>query len=333
MHTFRAFVAREDSAGQMNYGVEEKNWGDLPEGEVTIRVAYSSLNYKDALSATGNRGVTRLYPHTPGIDASGRVVASTKAEFAVGDPVIVTSYDLGMNTSGGFAEYIRVPAAWVIPLPQGLTLRSAMEFGTAGLTAAMCLDRLVQVGVSPADGPLVVTGATGGVGSIAVALAKKAGFQVIALTGKESASAFLYNVGADLIWKRSDWASPSTKPLLKPEIGAVIDTVGGDIVVNLLKSLRPNGAAALCGLVSSPQLNMTVFPFILRGIAVLGVDSAEATVSWRLKLWKKLASDWSLPQLASWCRYVGLDEVENEIQTILAGQQQGRVVIEVNPTL
>lgn len=327
MHTFRAFVAREDAQGQIQAGVELKNITELPEGEVTIQVAFSSLNYKDALSATGNRGVTRQYPHTPGIDAAGTVVESNVPHFAPGDLVLVTSYDLGMNTDGGFAEMIRVPAAWVIPLPDGLTLRSAMEWGTAGLTAAMCLDRLAQVGISPASGPLVVTGATGGVGSLAVALAKKLGYHVIALTGKSTAESFLKNMGADEIWARLEWESASPKPLLKPQIGAIIDTVGGTILVNLLKSLKPNGAAAICGLVSSPQLDMTVFPFILRGIAVLGVDSAEAPHAWRKTLWEKLGKEWALPALSSACREVSLDQLGEEIPRILSGQQMGRTIV------
>lgn len=333
MQTFRAFVAREDSNGRIEYGLEEKSLIDLPAGEVTIQVAYSSLNFKDALSASGNRGVTRLYPHTPGIDAAGVVVSSEVAHIAVGDRVIVTSYDLGMNTSGGFADYIRVPAAWVIPLPSGLTLQTAMEYGTAGLTAAMCLDRLAQVGVTPSDGPLVVTGATGGVGSLAVALASHLGFQVIALTGKPESASFLTSLGATDIWARSDWETASPKPMLKPQIGAVIDTVGGPILVNLLKSLRPNGAAAICGLVASPQLDMTVFPFILRGIAVLGVDSAEAAYAWRQQIWHKLAKNWAVPAISSLCRHIPLDEVAAEIPIILAGQQKGRVIIDIQPSL
>lgn len=314
-------------------GIETKKMEELPPGEVTIQVAFSSLNYKDALSATGNRGVTRQYPHTPGIDASGVVVESQVPHVRIGDRVIVTSYDLGMNTAGGFSEFIRVPASWVIPLPEGLTLRSAMQYGTAGLTAAMCFDRLAQVGISPTQGPLVVTGATGGVGTLAVALGKQLGYEVIALSGKKEATSFLHQVGASTVWDRADWETPSPKPLLKPQVAAVVDTVGGEILSNLIKSIRPNGAAAICGLVASPKLDVSVFPFILRGIAVLGVDSAEAEASWRASIWGKLGQEWSISTLPDLCREVSLETLPAEIQRILQGLQMGRVVVSIQPDL
>ncbi|MFN4085288.1 MAG: YhdH/YhfP family quinone oxidoreductase [Spirosomataceae bacterium] len=333
MHTFKAFVVREKEGGGMTRSIESKSMHDLPNGEVTIQVAFSSLNYKDALSASGNRGVTRQYPHTPGIDASGVVVESAVPQFKIGDQVLVTSYDLGMNTPGGFSEYIRVPAAWVIPIPPGLTLRSAMHYGTAGLTAAMCFDRLMQVGVLPNSGPVVVTGATGGVGTMAVALGKKLGYTIHAITGKPTSVDFLRELGATEVWSRSDWETSSPKPLLKPLLAGVIDTVGGTILSNLVKSIQPNGAAALCGLVASPQLDLTVFPFILRGIALLGVDSAEADHNWRQSIWEKLGGNWAISSVESFCRHVLLDDLSPEIDLILKGEQTGRIVVAVNPDL
>ena len=243
------------------------------------------------MSATGNRGVTKRYPHTPGIDAAGRVVASSDVRFKEGDEVIVTSYDLGMNTPGGFCEFVRVPADWVVGLPEGLSLREAMVLGTAGLTAAMCVDALLGQGFT--EGPVVVTGASGGVGSLTVALLAKLGHHVVASTGSEGAHAMLKDLGAAEIIDRHELSEASERPMLKSVYGGAVDTVGGRTLENLVKSLQSGGSVAACGLVSGPELNLTVYPFILRGVNLLGIDSQNLALPKRQRLWERLAGSGS----------------------------------------
>ncbi len=337
--TFRAFRIEklgekigektgEKAAETFERRVQHLSRDTLPDGDLTVQVAYSSLNYKDALSATGNPGVTKSYPHTPGIDAAGTVLDSRDERFKVGDEVIVTSYDLGMNTPGGFGELIRVPAAWAVPLPAGLTLREAMTLGTAGFTAALCLDALLTHGLTPAAGPVVVTGASGGVGSVAAALLAHLGFEVVASTGTEAAHSWLRDLGASAIIPRAELSEPSPKPLLKSRFAGAVDTVGGEVLSNVVKSLNYRGAVAACGLVAGPELSLSVFPFILRGVSLLGVDSAECPMDVRRKMWKKLAGDWKV-DLTSVTREVTLDELSGAINEILAGQTQGRVLVKV----
>ncbi len=326
--TFRAFRVekiQDGFAGHVQHLAEDT----LPEGELTVQVAYSSLNYKDALSATGNPGVTKNYPHTPGIDAAGTVTASSDGRFSVGDKVIVTSYDLGMNTPGGFGERVRVPAAWAVPLPAGLTLREAMALGTAGLTAGLALEALLSHGLTPEGGLVVVTGASGGVGSVGVALLAKLGFEVVASTGTEAAHGWLKELGAAEVIGREDLGEPSERPLLKPRFAGGIDTVGGVPLANLVKSLHPRGAVAACGLVAGPELPLTVFPFILRGVSLLGIDSAECPMALRQKVWKKLANEWRV-DLTNVTREVTLDELNGVIGEMLEGQTQGRVLVQVS---
>ena len=325
--TFRAFRI-EKSGETFSRGVKTLAQDILPDGDLTVQVAYSSLNYKDALSATGNPGVTKSYPHTPGIDAAGTVLASRDARFNVGDEVIVTSYDLGMNTPGGFGELICVPAAWAVPLPAGLSLREAMVLGTAGLTAGLCLDALLNHGLTPEDGPVVVTGASGGVGSVAVALLAQAGFQTVASTGTEAAHGWLRDLGAAAISPRAELSAPSPKPLLKAQFAGAIDTVGGEVLTNVVKSLSYRGAAAACGLVAGPELSLSVYPFILRGVSLLGIDSAECPMKVRRGVWEKLAGEWKV-DLTGVTREVTLDELSGVIDEILAGQTQGRIVVKV----
>ena len=326
--TFRAFRVEKTDDGFSGH-VQHLAEDTLPEGELSVRVAYSSLNYKDALSATGNPGVTKRYPHTPGIDAAGTVVASSSERFSVGDEVIVTSYDLGMNTPGGFGERVRVPAAWAVPLPVGLTLREAMVLGTAGLTAGLALEALLTRGLTPEDGPVVVTGASGGVGSVGVALLAKLGFEVVASTGTEAAHGPLKELGAAEMIGREDLGKPSERPLLKARFAGGIDTVGGVPLTNLVKSLQPGGAVAACGLVAGPELPLTVFPFILRGVSLLGIDSAECPMALRQKVWHKLANEWQV-DLANVTREVTLDELNGVIGEMLSGQTQGRVLVRVS---
>lgn len=323
-------VVEESGDKQFSRKILSKSLQSLPEGEVLVKVLWSSLNYKDALSASGNRGVTRKYPHTPGIDATGVVTESCSAAFAPGDNVIVTSYDLGMNTSGGFAEYIRIPAAWVVPLPAGLSCRESMIFGTAGLTAGMSVDALCKV-ISPEKGEVLVTGATGGVGSLAVAILAKLGYKVAAVSGKPEAGEFLIRLGASRVVSRAEALEGRDKPLLKGAWAGVIDTVGGEILATAIKSMHPQGVATCCGNVASPELPLNVFPFILRGVSLLGIDSQNCPMGYRKEIWRKLAMEWKPAQLNDLCREVALDGLDREIELILKGGQKGRVLVKIQP--
>lgn len=327
MTSFKALQTRENAEGGFDTAIVERDTRDLPAGEVLIRVSYSSLNYKDALSASGNRGVTRNYPHTPGIDAAGTVAESSVSEFAVGDEVIVTGYDLGMNTAGGFGQFIRVPAAWLIKRPAGLSLREAMALGTAGLTAALCVDKLERAGLEPTDTPLLVTGATGGVGSIAVALLSRLGFSVAAVTGKADQGEFLTRLGARQIIERSALQAGTDKPLLKEQWAGAVDTVGGDILFNVVKSLQRGASVACCGLTAGTGFQASVLPFILRGVNLLGVDSVEIPLVVKASMWDKLSVQWKLPNLDDLVHEISLEELPEEIERILAGKQAGRALV------
>ncbi len=310
----------------------ERRIADLPAGEVLIKAHYSSLNYKDALSAHGNKGVTRKYPHTPGIDVAGEVVCSESDVFSAGDFVLVTGYDLGMNTDGGFSQYVRVPAAWVVPLPPQLTPRQSMVLGTAGFTAALCVEKLLSNGLTPDQGEVLVTGASGGVGAVAVALLAKLGFSVTACTGKTEQSAFLTRLGANSIIERGELQQPSTRPMLKEQWAGAVDVAGGEMLLNILKSLRYGGSVACCGLVGSPVFNASVFPFILRGVNLLGVDSVNLSLTTKKTLWNKLAAEWRLPALDDLGVDIRFGELEGHLQKLIEGRAVGRVVLDIITT-
>lgn len=332
MTTFRAFQVDKiaaDGGPTFSRAVVARRVDDLPPGEVLVDVAYSSLNYKDALSATGNPGVTRNFPHTPGIDAAGVVAASEAGAFAPGDEVIVIGFDLGMNTAGGFAEKIRVPASWIVPLPAGMSLREAMILGTAGFTAALCVHKLQALGgMAPGGGPVLVTGATGGVGSVAVKLLAKLGYQVHAGTGKSAQHGFLRELGAAEIVTREALLAGAERPLGRPLWAGVVDTVGGQILVNAVKSLAYGASAAACGLAASPQLPGSVLPFILRHVNLLGVDSVELPLGAKAEIWNKLAGPWRLDGLGKLARTLALDELPAAIDRILAGEMVGRCLVD-----
>lgn len=325
---FRALRVFEED-GAFVPRIVERRIDELPAGEVVVRVAYSSLNYKDALSLTGNRGVTRKYPHTPGIDAAGTVLASTVPAFAPGDAVIVTGYDLGMNTDGGFGECIRVPARWVLPIPEGLDERTAMSLGTAGITAALCVDSLLQVGIAPQQGEVLVTGATGGVGSIAVMLLAQQGFTVVAGTGKPDRADWLKGIGAAAIITRDELRAGSDKAMLRERWAAVVDTVGGDILFNAVKATKYGGSVACCGLTAGANFNANVFPFILRGVNLLGVDSVELPLGIKAQMWDALAGEWRLEGLAAITREISLEQVPEYAARLLKGDALGRVLVRV----
>lgn len=327
---FRAMIVEETADQRFVRRIAHKALSDLPEGDVLIKVLYSALNYKDALSCTGNKGVTRRYPHTPGIDAAGEVSHSSHPEFAIGDKVLVTGYDLGMNTSGGFGGYIRVPADWVVPLPSGLTFRESMIFGTAGFTAALCLHKLVHAGVKPKDGTLLVTGASGGVGSLAVALLAHNGYTVAGVSGKPDAADYLKRLGAEAVLTREKVLDESQRPLLAERWAGVIDTVGGPMLASVLRATRQHGAVACCGNVASAQLNVTVYPFILRGISLLGADSATSEMPIRRTVWQHLASDWKIDTLDQIATTIGLEDLDDRVEDMLAGRHTGRSIIDLS---
>ena len=324
---YKALVVSEDE-GKFIQSIKILDTNDLVKGEVLIRVHYSSLNYKDALSATGNKGVTKNYPHTPGIDAAGVVVKSDSDLFKDGDKVIVSGYDLGMNTAGGFAEYIRVPAAWVVSLPDGLSLKEAMIIGTAGFTAGISITRLNQL-VRPEDGKIIVSGATGGVGSVAVSILKKLGYQVVAVSGKESEYDYLHSIGASEIIARTDFQETDNRPILSAQYAGGVDTVGGTILEKILKSLNPLGAVTTCGSVSSTQLNMTVFPFILRGISLIGISAQNYPMHLRSALWEKMANEYKPVNLLQLYNEISLEKVPQHIEMILQGKLKGRTIIKL----
>jgi acrylyl-CoA reductase (NADPH) len=326
--SFKAMVVSETAEKTFPREIRERALDDLPAGELIIEVKYSSLNYKDALSATGNKGVTRKYPHTPGIDAAGVVVDSTTKAFGVGDQVTVTGFDLGMNTSGGFGQYISVPALWATRLPQGLSLKDSMGYGTAGLAAALCIIRLMASGLSKESGEVLVTGATGGVGSIAAAILAKLGFNVVAATGKAGVHDFLKSLGAAAIISREEANDTSGRPLQKPRWAGAVDTVGGNILATALKTTKYGGLVAACGNAMSPDLNVSVYPFILRGVSLLGVDSVEIPMRARQMAWSKLAGEWSI-DLARIVTEVSLEELNPKIDEILKGGIRGRVLVDL----
>ncbi len=328
---FKAMVVSEQN-GEFVREIKERSIDDLPNGDILVNVKYSALNYKDALSATGNSGITRKYPHTPGIDAAGVVAASNNNLFNKGDEVIVTSYDLGMNTSGGFGQYIRVPAEWAVKLPNGLTLKESMTFGTAGLTAALSLYRMESLGLIPTQDELLVTGSTGGVGSMAVAVLSRVGYHVVAATGKPDKEAYLKKLGAQSIIHRQEINDTSGKPLLNGRWGAVVDTAGGNTLATAIKSTKQWGIIAACGLTHSIEFKTTVFPFILRGVNLIGINTEQCPMQTRADLWKMMASAWKIPNLDAISVECSLEETCSKIDEILNGRITGRVVVDLDKT-
>lgn len=331
--SFTAFVVRETSEGSFQREILTQTVDQLPPGDVLVNVRYSSLNYKDALSASGNRGVSKHYPHTPGIDAAGVVISSDDARFRIGDEVICTGYDLGMNTDGGFAQMIRVPGAWLVPKPEGLSLLQTMQLGTAGFTAALCVDALLRNGVSPDKGPVLITGATGGVATIAILLLRRIGFHVAAVSGKEEAKGFLGTLGVEEVIDRTHFLADCERALLPAQWAGVVDTVGGIVLATAIKGTGFDGVVTSCGNAASGELPLNVYPFILRGVHLIGIYSANCPMDKRLRIWQILAKDWQLQQLAELCRMITLAELSGEIDRMLAGQSKGRCVLDLGEWL
>ncbi|MCL2596455.1 MAG: YhdH/YhfP family quinone oxidoreductase [Paludibacter sp.] len=323
---FHAFQVDEMPENQFIGKIIEKQISDLPQGETLIRVYYSSLNYKDALSATGNRGVTKHYPHTPGIDAAGIVEYSENENFTKGDKVVVTGNDLGMNTAGGFGQYIRVPAQWIVHLPENLTLKESMIYGTAGFTAAVMVEKLAHI-INPNSGKIIVSGATGGVGSMAVAMLAKTGYNVCAISGKEQEQNFLQHIGAKEIIPRDEFLSMENKPLLKAMFAGGIDTVGGAILENMIKTTNVFGCVTTCGSVAGTNLNLSVFPFILRGVSLIGMSSQNYPNALRQGLWNKMANEFKPPFLSGLSTEISINQLNDYIKLILEGKLKGRTVV------
>jgi len=326
---FTALRVSENSDGGFDRNLKRMKIADLPDNDVLVRVEWSSLNYKDALSASGNRGVTRRYPHTPGIDAAGVVLESRDEAWTAGDEVIVSCYDLGMNTPGGFGRMIRVPGKWIVRRPEGLSLREAMIYGTGGFTAAHCLHRLLELGLTPDAGPILVTGATGGVGSFAVAFLARAGFEVTAASGKPDAAAFLEELGAATVIGREKLKDNPGRAFLRPRWAGVVDTVGGEYLAAAVKSCRYGGIVTCCGNAAGADLPLTVYPFILKGITLAGVDSAECDIRKRKEIWQKLAGPWRPDNLERFATEIRLEELDETIGLMLAGRTRGRYVIKM----
>lgn len=324
---FRAFRVHKDEKG-FRSGIERINLTDLPEGDVTVEVSYSGVNYKDGLASIPEGKIVRKYPFIPGIDLAGEVIESSEARFKKGDPVLCTGYGLGVSHEGGYAEMARVPSEWLVPLPKGLTLKEAMAIGTAGFTAALSIERLLGNGLAPEQGPVLVGGATGGVGSMAVSILSKLGYEVIAVTGKSGVSEQLTALGAHKVITREE-AIGETKGVLGKELwAAVVDPVGGSFTSQVVKSVQYGGSVALSGLTAGGEVETSVYPYILRGVNLLGIDSVFCPNELRLKLWQQLAGEWKPESaLSQMIGVYDLDQLPELLGRILEGKAVGRSVV------
>ncbi|MBZ2202690.1 MAG: YhdH/YhfP family quinone oxidoreductase [Liquorilactobacillus hordei] len=329
MDTFKALIVRENE-GKISYQVEEQTKKDmLDEGEVLIKIAYSSVNYKDMLAVQKNGGVIRRYPMIPGIDLSGTIEESTDPKYTIGQQVLVTGYDMGMTHTGGFSEYARVPSSWIVRLPENLSMKEAMIFGTAGLTSALSVFELEKNGMNPSlDQAILVTGATGGVGSIALQILSKAGYNnITAMVRKENQIDVAKTLGANKVVLLSDFEFIK-KPLAKQTFHYILDTVGGELVSNLLPYVYYQGGVSLCGNAGGIKLNTTVLPFILRGINLIGIDSVNISQEYRQMIWSKLAKEWKITG-STLTTDISLDELPDTIQLLKEGKHLGRTVVDI----
>jgi NADPH2:quinone reductase len=328
MQNFRAYRIFNEN-GKVHSHLVETTLNELDAGEVVLKAAYSSVNYKDALAATGVGKVIRRYPCIGGIDVSGVVTSSTDSRFKEGDEIIVTSYDLGVSHDGGYAEYVRVPAAWVVPLPKGLSLFDAMAIGTAGYTAALAIHIMEQNDLKPANGKVAVTGATGGVASIGIDMLAKLGYHVVAITGKDGEHDYLKKLGAAEVLSRHK-LEMGTRPLEKALWAGALDSVGGEQLVWLIRTMQQNGVIGSFGNVGGVELHTTVLPFILRGVRLLGVDSANTAMPLRRAIWARLATDLHPQHLADITHTVSLDQLPGVFEKMLQSQSRGRTVVKFN---
>lgn len=308
-------------------GVQDIKTPTIEENEILIKATYSSLNYKDALSSIGNKGVTKVFPHITGVDVAGVIENSNSKDFQKGDKVVVTGYDLGMNTNGGHSEFVKVPASWAIKTPKGLSNKEIMTYGTAGLTAALSINELLNNKIT--QGEILVTGATGGVGSIAVAVLSKLGFNVTAISGKENKIDFLKALGAKEIILRKDFDIENRRPLGSEKYDGVVDTVGGNILAEALKIVKYDGVVTCCGLTSSFELNTNVFPFILRGVRLIGIDSVECSIKKKEAAWEKLAKEFKIDSLEKLTNEINLEEIQEAYKRLLEGKAVGRYLVKI----
>ena len=325
----KAFLVEKTNDKEFISDIKQVSIPKCAENEIVIKVTYSSLNYKDALSSIGNPGVTRNFPHITGIDVAGTVYESTSNIFKMGERVLVTGYDMGMNTHGGHAQFVKVPASWVARIPDSISDKEIMTFGTAGLTAALSINELIANGVKPENGPVLVTGATGGVGSIAVSILSKIGFNVVAISGKKEKIDYLKRIGASEVILRDTFNEESKKPMMTEQYAGVVDTVGGEILANALKYIKYDGVATCCGLTSSHELNTNVFPFILRGVRLIGIDSVECKLEKKQAAWEKIASKWKIHTLDSITNEISLNEIKDAYELLLSGKAVGRYVVKI----
>src|SRR5574344_1455980 len=321
----KAFVVEKNHNDEIISGVKDVLKPICGENEVIIKATYSSLNYKDALSSVGNPGVTRVFPHITGVDVAGEIVETKSNIFKVGQKVIVTGYDLGMNTNGGHSQYVKVPASWVVAIPSSLSDKEAMIYGTAGLTAALSINELINNNIAQESGDILVTGATGGVGSLAVAILNKLGFNVVALSGKEDKISYLKEIGAS-----EEVLKDSSKALLKPRVAGVIDTTGGDILSTALKQTNYDGVATCCGLTASSSLNTNIFPFILRGVRLIGIDSVECILDKKQDAWEKLAGKYSIKNLNEITNEISWDGIKEAYEKLRNGSAGGRYLVKID---
>lgn len=329
--TFKAFLIRQQE-GKVTAGFEQMDEAALDPGEVTIRVLWSDVNYKDALAATGAGRIIRRFPCIGGIDLAGIVVDSESPKFRPGDPVLATSYDIGVAHHGGYAEMACIPADWVYHLPAGLDQREAMALGTAGFTAGLAVARMEHDGLRPDKGPVVVSGATGGVGSIAIEILAKSGYEVHALTGKAAATDYLKRLGAKEVILRSSLDLTKIKPLDKATWAGAVDNLGGEVLAWMASTMKQGGTIASIGLASSMELKTTVAPFILRGVSLLGIDSGYIGEPWRSDVWRRLGSEWKPEKVISQVREIGFDQLPEVFDDFLRARVIGRIVVRIqNP--
>ncbi|MFJ7930067.1 acryloyl-CoA reductase [Peribacillus sp. NPDC096448] len=326
---FDALVVNKQD-DQFTVNIQKLSLDDLPQGEVLIRVHYSGVNYKDSLAATPNGNIVSSYPIVPGIDMAGVVVSSEDSRFKEGDEVIATSYGIGVSQSGGYSQFARVPADWIVPLPDGLTMKEAMIIGTAGFTAALSVLRLEENNLTPGQGSVLVTGATGGVGSFAVSILSKLGYSVEASTGKESEHGYLKEIGAATIVSREDVYDGKLRALGKQKWSGAVDPVGGEPLASVLSQIKYGGAVAVSGLTAGTSLPATVFPFILRGVNLLGIDSVNCPMDTRLKVWHRLATDFKLEHLEQLVQQeITIEELPDVLPTLLKGEARGRTIVKL----
>lgn len=321
---YKAYLV-EENEGKYNGQIKELEMSSLDDGNVIIKVHYSSLNYKDALASSGAKGVVRSYPFVPGIDVAGEIIESSNPEFVAGDNVVATGYKIGMSVYGGFGELVQLPAKWVLKLPDALNSFDSMCYGTAGITAAACVKKIVDADVSN-ELPVLVSGATGGVGSVAVGILAKLGYEVHAISGKQDEIETLKTMGASKVILRDDYTNEPAKALDKAIYGGAVDTVGGEILAKMISMVANHGVVSCCGNVAGAMFTSSVFPFILRGVQLSGIDSAESSLTLKKELWNLLSDQWSL-NLTDHIKTIQIDGIGDEVKKILEGNQVGRVVI------